>query len=155
MIINDKNYQIGNKAIAAVLLLYYHLLNEKGFTNDQTIYIDPDDFDGFSFLDTTIKEEKMSLDIDQRFLREGAVIYLLCELNDMICEYDTDFLSQEFTQKIINALINKKATEVPEANSLVTLICTGEKSLNHSEFALSLEKIYKKYVVSRFQSFLR
>ena len=51
MVIDKDNCHIGNKAMASVLLLYYHLIKEGGFTNDQTIYIDPDDFNGFKYID--------------------------------------------------------------------------------------------------------
>ena len=140
--------------MASVLLLYYHLLNEGGFTNDQTTYIDRDDFDGFSFLNTKVSAKKMSLDIDENLLREGAVIYLLCELNDVIGEFEDDYLKQENTKKIINSLTKREKKEIPEADAVINMVLAGEKSLNYSEYKSNLEDIYKKYVYSRFQSFL-
>ncbi|MCP5064777.1 MAG: hypothetical protein GY936_20320 [Ignavibacteriae bacterium] len=154
MIINEKNCHIANKAMASVLLLYYHLINEGGFTNDQTVYIDSDDFDGFSFIDTKVKENKMNLGIDESFLREGAIIYLLCELNDMVSEYEEDYLSQEFTKKIINSISNRKTNDIPEVNRLLALVQAGEKQLKYPEYASIQKVIYKKYVFSRFQRFL-
>ncbi len=57
MIIDETNYEIGNKAMASVLLLYYHLLDEGGITNDQTVYIDPNDFNGFDFINLELKAD--------------------------------------------------------------------------------------------------
>jgi hypothetical protein len=154
MIIDEENCQIGNKAMASVLLLYYHLLNEGGFTNDQTVYIDRDDFDGFSFLDTSVNENQMILDIDEGLIREGSIIYLLCELNDMVAEFEEDYLSQDYTKKVVNSLSNKETKSIPEADSIVSMVIAGENTLNYSEYRAKLEEIYKKYVYSRFQSFL-
>ncbi|MEW8318146.1 MAG: hypothetical protein AB2660_02630 [Candidatus Thiodiazotropha sp.] len=154
MIINEENCQIGNKAMASVLLLYYHLLNEDGFTNDQTVYIDRDDFDGFSFLDASVDENQMILDIDEGLIREGAVIYLLCELNDMVGEFEEDYLSQEYTKKVVSSLTNRETKSIPEADSIVSMVIAGENTLNYPEYNARLEEIYKKYVYSRFKSFL-
>lgn len=45
MEINSENCSVGNKAMANVLLLYFHILSEGGITNDQTVYLDTDFFD--------------------------------------------------------------------------------------------------------------
>ena len=100
MIINLNNVDKGNRAMASVLLLYYHLAQQKGFNHAETVYIDPNVFDGFSYLQVTIQEEaNMSLGIDETLLREGAIIYLLCDLNDIICDYDEDYLKHKSTSK--------------------------------------------------------
>ncbi len=49
MIIDSSNVAIGNRAMAAVLLLYYHLRAEGGVTHDQTVYLTALDFNGFDF----------------------------------------------------------------------------------------------------------
>ncbi len=154
MKINDKNYHLGNKAMASVLLLYYHLLQEKGFTNDQTVYVDRNDFDGFSFIDTKVIEKECCLDLDEQLINEGAVIYLLSELNDMVVEFDEDYLNQEFTKKIINTLQKRKTYFIPEANDVVELILKGEDILNHDDYSTLLKTIYQKYVVLKFKSFV-
>jgi hypothetical protein len=126
--------------MAQVLLLYYHLISEGGFTNDQTVYIDRDNFDGFSFLDSKVIEKDCSLDIDGKLIREGAVIYLLCDLNDMVGEYEEDYLQQNYMMKIINSLSNQQTKTVPEAIDLVTLVSRGEESLDYSEYGKKLEE---------------
>ena len=154
MVIGEKNYQIGNRALASVLLLYYHLLHEGGITSDQTVYLDRNDFDGFSFIDTRVNESKMSLDIDEHLIREGAEIYLLCELNDMVGEFEEDFLSHEFTRKIIESLYKREIKAVPEIDDIINLVLAGEKALDYSEYNSKLVFIYRAYVYSRFKSFL-
>lgn len=69
--INSDNYQIGNKAMANVLLLYYHIISEGGITNDQTACIDTDDFNYYDFLDVELDEEGNNLDIDLFLIRKG------------------------------------------------------------------------------------
>jgi hypothetical protein len=154
MVIDDTNYRAGNKAMASILLLYYHLINEDGFTNDQTVYIDHQDFDGFSFIDTKIIEKNMSFDLDENLINEGAVIYLLCELNDMIADYDKDFLHQSYTEKIIKALATRKLSYVPEVGKLIVKLSQGMDELVYKDYAEALNEIYEKYVLFKFKSFV-
>ncbi len=147
MIIDKKNYEIGNKAMASVLLLYYHLLNEGGITNDQTVYLDQNDFNGYDFLGLEVREgSDESLDLDESLIREGAVIYLLCDLDDVIGEYDEDFNCQPQTKKIIEALKEYETSPIPEVASLLKLVAVPEKEFNHSNYDAILQGIYKKYV---------
>ncbi len=154
MEINDRNYHLANKAMASVLLLYYHLLQEGGFTNDQTVYIDGDDFDGFSFIDSKLVENDFSLDIDVELINEGAVIFLLSELNDLIAEYNEDFIQQKLCQRIIDKLENRKLDYVPEANEILDLVKTTGTELDYLTYSALLKTIYKNYVVAKFKSFV-
>jgi hypothetical protein len=112
-------------------------------SNDQTVYIDRDDFDGFSFLDASVNENQMILDIDESLIRKGAVIYLLCELNDMVGEFEEDYLSQEYTKKVISSLSNRERKSIPEVDSIVSMVIAGENTLNYPEYNARLEEIYK------------
>ena len=151
MIINNKNYQVGNKAMASVLLLYYHLLDEGGITDGQTVYIDYEDFNGYDFLGVELKEESNeSLDINETLIREGAIIYLLCDLNDFICDYNEDYLSQPITKKIITALKEHKDTPIQEVTNLLKTISVPESELNYVNYNDVLQSIYKKYVYGFF-----
>jgi hypothetical protein len=147
MIIDNTNYKIGNKAMASVLLLYYHLLDEGGITNDQTVYLDPKDFNGFDYLGVEVKEiTNESLDLDEALIREGAIIYLLCDLDDVIGEYDKDFHSQPLTKKIIEALNDHEHTPIPEVASLLKHVLVVESDFNYTEYNQVLQSIYRKYV---------
>ena len=144
MIIDDTNYQIGNKAMANVLLLYYHLLREGSINYAQTVYLDHDDFDGFKFLDVEV-QESYSPEIDETLIREGAVTYLLCELNDVITEYYEDNTMQPLTEKIYKALKAQKNELIPEVDLLLKYVMVAETEFDFTEYNKILQGIYKKY----------
>lgn len=150
MTIDTNTISKGNQAMASVLLLYYHLLQDGGFANDQTVYLRDAQFNGFDYIDVRVVEEYQT-DIDELFLREAAVIYLLCDLNDVIGEYETDFLSQPSTQTIIASLSNSTApSTVSEINKILEFFHTTEDDFDHKGFNDTLSLIYSKYVVARF-----
>ena len=153
MIIDNTNYSLGYKAMGSILLLYYYLLEENGITNDQTIYIDSNEFDPFSYLNSKINEKGFSLDINQKLLQEGSIIYLLCDLNDMIGEYEDTYLDQDITQKIISAHNKGKLSAIPEVDKLINIINKSE--LDYESYNLLLSQIYKKYVVAFFSEKLK
>jgi hypothetical protein len=147
MIIDNTNYEIGNRAMASVLLLYYHLLDEGGITNDQTVYLDPENFNGFNFLGVEVREqESESLGLDETLIKEGAIVYLLCDLNDMIAEFDEDYRKQPLTESICSALEAHKNSPIPEVDSLLRQVLVAESELNFSAYNDILQSIYKKYV---------
>lgn len=149
MRIDSSNYESGNKAMAAVLLLYYHLVNGGGFTGNETVYIDPDDFDGYSFLNVEVTEG-YEIDIDQALLRQGAIIYLLCDLNDMVGEFEESFHSQEPTKRIIIAYKQGELSEIRELENLLSLFSVGEGEFDFKKYQTILHKIFKLYVVGVF-----
>ncbi|CAM4053705.1 hypothetical protein SAMN05216575_11392 [Ectopseudomonas alcaliphila] len=133
--------------MASVLLLYYHLLNEGGITNDQTVYLDPNDFNGFDYLGVEVNElANESLDLDEDLIREGAIIYLLCDLNDIIGEYDADFHGQPQAKRIVEALNDHKSSPIPEVALLLKQVSVPEGQFNYSEYNKILQVIYKKHV---------
>jgi len=152
MIINLKNVDKGNIAMASVLLLYYHLAQEKGFNHAETVYIDPNNFDGFSYLQVTVREEEgLSLDIDEKLLREGAIIYLLCDLNDIIGEYDEGYLKHEYTIKIVKEFKSGNMSAIPEVSDLFAeILKVPEREMNYEAYSNILSNIYRKYIVNRF-----
>ena len=147
MKISMDNVSIGNRAMASAHLLYYHLLREDGITHDQTVYIDPDDFDGFSFLAINVEA---NLDIDETFLRDAAVIRLLCDLDDMISEHKNDFWLQPISKRIIGVFNAGSFSAIPETTALFESIAM-HKSMDYTQYKTALDHIYRKYVVARFQ----
>ncbi len=153
MIIDDENFHAGNKAIAAILLLYYHMLSEGGFTNDQTIYLSELEFDGFAFINTQVSEDcKLELNLDELLINEGAAIYLLCELNDQIINYGDDFLAQPYVQEILSFYKSNDQYFFSEFSEVIRLVLSGESEFNYAVYELQLANIYKKYVVNRLQT---
>ena len=154
MFINFDQCATGNRAIASVLLLYYHLAREGGITHNQTVYLAQEDFDPFVFLDVQVAEDQKS-EIDQTLLREGAVVCLLCELNDQVGDHESDFLKQPFVRKIIEALAARGKAAVPEVLAIVQELSLGEQQLNYASFSGKLHAIYEKYVNRRFKDLAR
>lgn len=151
MFIDTENSMQGNKAIASVLLLYYHLLREGGITHDQTIYVDPKDFNAFEYVKVEVDRDQRR-EIDQDFLRRGAVISLLCELNDMITDYEDDYLSQPFTTRIFEALGKEAFEAVPEVPKILETVRKSEANLDYEELQSMLKAVFEKYVVREFKA---
>ena len=139
--------------MASVVLLYFHLLKERGITNDQTVYVNFDDFDAFAFLKVEVSADQ-GTDTDQTLLREGAVIHLLCDLNDVVGEYETDFLTQPLIQRIIAANSEGQLAAIPEAADIIEMVSAGESQLDFAVLAGRLKHVYQKYVLSRFRALL-
>jgi len=149
MLIDDNNYPQGNKAMASVLLLYYHLIMDGGFTYSQNAYVDAQEFDGFSFLDVKAEEFHVS-GIDELLLREGAVIYLICEVYDLVSLYPEDYLKYELIKKVINIFYEGKLSCIPEVSDLIECISSSE--LDYEKYNNILDYIFKKYVLGKFKS---
>lgn len=139
----------GNKAVASALLLYYHLATEGCFCGDETVYIDPALFEGFRLLGVAV-EEALQPEIDERLLREAAIIYLLCDLNDMISEHEESFHYCETTKNIIAAHKAGKMTAIPEVDEIFTLLESREADFNFERYSEILREIFSKYVLTTF-----
>jgi hypothetical protein len=153
MVIDRDNYTEGNKAMASVLLLYYQVITGGGIFADETVYVDPEDFEGFNYLDVKVKDGN-ELEISEKLLREGAVVYLLCDLNDMVSEFDEDYLDQILTQKIISAFENGLLSAVNGADNLVKLVRDSNYQLDYDKYRDLLDSIYEKYVVGNFRQLI-
>ncbi len=143
---------IANRAVASVLLLYYHLLREGGITNDQTVYLNTDDFDPFTYL--TVEVSNALTGVDQKLLRQGAVIHLLCDLKDIVGEYERDYLKQPLAKRILSASAAGHFAPIPEAVAVASMVSAGESQLNHQELESRLAQVYERYVVNQFRALL-
>ncbi len=150
MHIDSENCMIGNEAMASVLLLYFQIVSGGGFSGDETVFLDQNKFDGYRFLDVEV-EESYQPEIDERLIRQGAVICLLCDLNDMISEFDDCYLSHDITKKILAAFSDGKLTSIPEAEELIKLVSVSEVSLDYRKYRQILDSIYCKYVIGTFK----
>lgn len=145
----SENYERGNKAMASVLLLYYHLASKGKFVGSETIYVDSELFNGFDYLDVSVSPQN-ECDINEKLLREGAAIYLICELNDMVTEHEENFFSFEYTKKLLGALASKGIHSIPELGSLLAFFTVPESNFDFSSYFDSLDTIYAKYVQQTF-----
>lgn len=144
-------FPTANRAMASVLLLYYHLLREGGITNDQTVYLDPAHFNALEYLDVTVDASGVG-EIDAPLLREGAVVFLLCDLNDVVSEHEDDYLQWPFTQAIVQAHAFGRLAAVPEAALVIAQVERGIAHLDMARYRALLQGIYEKYVVGRWKA---
>lgn len=151
MEINSENFPIGNKAMANVLLLYFHILSEKGITNDQTVYLDTEAFDPKIFVDVVVCDSA-SMDINQELLREGAMIYLVCEINDVVGEYDDSFHAHPYFNEIGEILQRHCSGIYPEVSRFLACLAVKEELLDFNEYNSVLKEITRKYVFERMQN---
>jgi len=142
-----------NRATASVLLLYYQLLREGGITNDQTVYVNADDFDPFAYLSVEVSSQLS--DVDQDLLREGAAIHLLCDLNDMVVEYEPDHLKLPLVKRILAALTAEECASVPEATAIAKEVAAAEGKLNYQDLAVSFARVYERYGIGRFRALVQ
>lgn len=153
MLIGPGDAQVGSRAMASVLLLYDHLLRGGGISNDETVYVEPEAFDAFDFLDVEVAAEHGS-EIDQQLLREGAVVHLLCDLNDMISEFDGNFLAQPLVCRILEAHAEGRVRAVPEFDEVVNLLSAGEANVDHSRYRQLLAQVFHRDVAGRIRDLL-
>jgi hypothetical protein len=150
MLIAADNAPQGNRAMAWVLLLYYHLLREGGFTHDQTVYVDAGEFNAFEYVAAQVAPGQQ-IEINQRLIRQGAVIYLLCELNDLVSEFEEDYLQHPYAQRLLGALRSDPAkTAVPEVSDIVQLVSAGLTPDDSTALQGVLQKVFDTYVVQAF-----
>lgn len=153
MLIDANDSEMGNRAVASVLLLYYHLLREGGIVHGQTVYIDSGTFDGFDYLDVDVASVHRA-EIDQQLLREGAVICVLCHLNDMIEEFEHDFIALPFVRRILAAHAAGKLKAIPEADAIARALLVDGSVLDRAEYEQQLTQVFNRYVVARFRGWL-
>lgn len=150
MEINSENYSIGNKAMSNVLLLYFHILSEKGITNDQTVYLDSESFDPDLLINVVVCDSE-SADIDQSLIREGVVIYWLCELNDAVSEYDDSFHDYPYFNEVFKKLELVRDL-YPEISDVLDQISVKESKVDYKQYNHSLSVAVRKYVFERMQN---
>lgn len=143
----------GNRAMASVLLLYFHLLREGGITSDQTVYIDADDFDPFAYASVEVAPE-LEPDIDQSLLREGAVVFLLCDLYDVIGEFESSYLDLPWAARALACLSGAGRAAVPEVGPIVEMVASGASTLDHGLLQARIAEVYQRYVVSRMRALI-
>ncbi|MCW9052705.1 MAG: hypothetical protein OQJ91_10415 [Motiliproteus sp.] len=153
MRIDADNPYRGHDAMASVLLLYYQIVMYGGIYNDETVCIHPYRFNGFDFLDVDVDEGYA--DIDEKLLREGACIYLLCDLNDSISEYSDCYLSQGTTAKFIEVFKAGRMSAIPEIAELIETIGPTEADIDSDRYCQLLDQIYQRYVLNTFQELMQ
>ena len=135
--------------MASVLLLYYHIVRAGGISNDETVYVEQR-FNPYDYLDVEITDG-IAGEIDEQLIRQGAVVFLICDLNDMISEYDDSYLDQFTTQKILSVCENGLMDSIPESKDIVKLI-ESSYSFDYDQYHELLNGIYQRYIKNTFCS---
>ena len=149
MIIDSDNVHLGNEAMASVLLLYYHITKADGISNDETVYVEQR-FNPYDYLDVQVADGE-SGEIDELLIRQGSVVFLLCDLNDMVSEYDDSYLDQIITQRILSACENGLMDSIPESKNIVKLI-QSSYGFDYGKYHELLDSIYQRYIKKTFSN---
>lgn len=149
------DYMKASMAKAAVLLIYTDLIQEGGcFGIDSTAAIPAveyfEEFNGFNFLNCTAIHEGHCTAKVLDLIREGAVIFLLCDLSDSMGMYEEDYLMHPHVQNIIKAYNDGLLDVIPETKELFALLEVPKKQLKWPEFINLNKAIYNKYVLGWF-----
>jgi hypothetical protein len=80
---------------------------------------------------------------------------MLCDLNDIVGEYESDYLKQPHMKRIFAAFRAVPSSPVPEVQGIVSMVEAGESNLDYEAFSQQLAAVYKRYVVARFATLLR
>lgn len=146
MIIDQSNCEVGRGAMMHAVFFYYQLLNEGGFSSGQTSYWLFEKYTVWEILDIVVNEPKgVSLGIDQTFIREAALIYILCMLENYYCEFEPSEFPTE-NEKEYMILQQKGLVLIPE----LSLVLEAIKSTDPILFKNASETIFSKYVRGRF-----
>ena len=137
--------------MASLLLLYYRLALEGGFENGVINHVDITEFNLMEMLEVEVAEDCADY-IDAYFLREGAAIFILCALHDMIAQYPKDFLSHELTQNIILQYRRGRFASVPESREIFKLLEKPEDKIDYDAYEKCLDDIFEQYVLRRFRA---
>lgn len=149
MRITMDNCKLGNEAMAWYLLLYYQLITEKGFSGgDMTVYLDPDRIDPFDFLNSEIDD---NLEIDIEIINQGSIIYLLCDLYDVLIEYEDneEYKLNYYYKKIYKSTNEGLFTKIPEVLPLIKALHENENGKLLNSIYEQFNDIYKKYVYNK------
>ena len=102
-------------------------------------------------VNATVSED-VSVDIDQALIRQGAMVYWVCEINDVVGEYDDSFHSHPYFTEVFEKLKQHCSAVYPEVASLLGLLAVEEDCLNYQQYNSAIKAVFKKYVFERMQS---
>ncbi len=150
MIIDESTYDKGLNAMMYATFFYYQLLAEGSFSCGQTSYWLWEDYTCWELLDITLNEPvNVSFGIDENFLREAAVVYILCMLANTIYELDEDEFLRN-ADSTINTLKTKGLILIPEVSRLLDCLPPVADKIILDKYRYIMNEIFNKYVRGRF-----
>lgn len=146
MIIDKSNYEFGRDAMMHASFFYYQLIEEGGFSCGQTSYWLFDGCTCWELLNLKVIEPSgVSLGINETFIREAALIYILCMLVNQYEELEPEEYPKSDDRAVI-LIRDKGVTLIPEVSQIIDSIDNG----NIEHFYTAMSAIFKKYVQGRF-----
>ena len=151
MIIDESNYEFGRDAMMHASFFYYQLLEEGGFSCGQTSYWLFDSCSCWELLDfKVIKSKGVSLGINEVFIREAALVYILCMLLNQYEESEPEEYPTS-DDHVVTVIKDKGIILIPEISQIAESIDNG----NVEQFYTAMNIIFKKYVQGRFLKLIK
>ncbi len=133
---------------------YYQLIEEGGFCPEQTSYWLLEDYTCWELLDFEVDEPKgVSFGIDSNFIKEAAIIYIVCMLDNYYFELE-EHEWPTTDDETINVLNIDGKKMIPELDELIQCVLPKSGKINFERYHAAQKLIYDKYVYGRFVSLL-
>jgi hypothetical protein len=146
VIVDESNCEFGRDAMMHATFFYYQLLEEGEFSCGQTSYWLFDDCTCWELLDLKVIEPKgVSLGVDETFIREAALVYILC----MLVNQYTELEPQEYPKvgdHLLEVIEKKGLALIPEISQILESV----SNINLDNFNDSMAVIFNIYVKGRF-----
>ena len=146
MVVDESNCEFGRDAMMHASFFYYQLLEEGGFSCGQTSYWMFDGATCWDLLDFKVIEPKgVSLGIDDTFIREAALIYILCMLVNEYAESEAqDYPNAD--DHLLKVISEKGLGLIPEISQIIESVRNTDLDGINS----SMVVIYNNCVKGRF-----
>jgi hypothetical protein len=154
VIIGERDFDIGKKIEMYAVYFYYQLIEEGSFSPRQTSYWLLEDFTCWELLDFEVVEPKgVSFGIDSNFIKEAAIIYIVCMLDNYYFELE-EHEWPTADDETINVLNTYGKKVIPELHDLIQCVLPQSGKINFERYNAVQKLIYDKYVYGRFISLL-
>ncbi len=146
MVVDESNCEFGRDAMMYASFFYYQLLEEGGFSCGQTSYWLFDGATCWDLLDFKVIEPKgVSLGIDDTFIREAALVYILCMLVNQYAESEPqDYPKAD--DHLLKVIKKKGLALIPEIPQIIDNV----RNTDLDGFNNTMVVIFNSYVKGRF-----
>lgn len=157
MKIDWNNFELNQqttKVCKDIIWLYKDLLDEGGFTHNNIWQVGVVDS---AYLNIIISDNE-DFKINEKLLRQGAFIYLVCELNDLLYEENyTLQTQQELTEKLstVSFLNDEKKLIEVALEAMEKRITIWDNNSSIKEFQHLSTYFYMTYVVKYFDELIK
>jgi hypothetical protein len=138
MLIEISETQKGVDATAYFLCLFYTILRDGGISHDQTAFVHHS-IEIEKYIDVEVSDGARP-DVDEAFLRQGAMVALICELHDAFVEARM----KETRQLIMLKVVESSSFAQSECVQALIRIFGGKQ--NEAALRRNLDLLYEEYV---------